>query len=1263
MFGTDAHRAHARGQIFKPMAQSAKPTAGEQGPVTFGHVRSALRQLGRVSKNARVGYLLDQVSSSLAVEFLPTQHLPKGWSAVPAEDLAKRFLAVAAPVSIILRTPWKNKSYNCVQAIGKDFASACRTLLELDGNTDQDFDFVKFWCNRKFQVAIGDVGLPTRREGGKVVKANQVLDTGHILLPCSPSLTAAGFAERDLFTGKVAQLLRVILLKTRRGDPKNLAIMTSFLMIKRGWSHLGIPSLVKTLVGHQADLTREPEPLTAELSGAIRDAVHGVLRGVQLDKDPLQKVKLPLKACASTCGVDGGANAAIACLLGPVLTANVIENSTIFAETRNFDDFTRRSTIQLITAREKENRELLKARGVRLNPDVLKQFDVTYGPEVNEGLPPAPRMNLVQIDSMENSAKREVFDKIETARQLLSDVIEPSLLINYVTCIAEDCKFRIITAGNALVNASLATLHGHLQKCWAATPYYTGPGWEQRVLEWAPVFSIKGELFIWHSVDYKSATDNLNRWSTHAASEAVLEFLSEYLPEDFKTFLGGATIVYPKDKSIEKYFKWTKNAAGQNVPPLLKESILQTNGQLMGHVLSFPLLCMINLATLQLANKRAVAEGLMSQEDSDKVMSRVLINGDDLLFAAPAWFVAYWEKVATSLGLTTTVGKSFSSPTFAMVNNVFYSMVSDPLQWKTGKRNQIVGYLNQAIIYGKNRGVQLEELSPDDLEATSPPSNYLGRTFREMAERLPVGLASEYLDGFLRASPWPDRFGSRIVVPHPRIAASAGGLGLLKDQVPERWNDPKSVGDVHRALAGASITGRASSLYVKDAAPRDTSVRSEILRKLPKPWPVIDGLPSDSPLHKSFLTTQRLESDGLLIHCDCGGVGPFDPETGECPEGGTRCDTKLSSLRHDLSLRVTKGSAGEKTFKSWKQACVGTARPTKHVATICHLKKESVAKMLEIVPLTAEDCLSIGVTYLYPVLPRRMPNAHVSFIGSGVSLKQVSREFFPGTTRFEAYAQSFLFPNAFALPIQLRKIGVHKTHRHKLMQSSLWELGSYGRGPDEGLDGEGPAFDRRCAAPDPEHVKLWNDIHFPLKCHRKYVLGKTGLSLEPGRKEVPKDVTVASRMAAEQSLDEYTKWCLSRPVSTATPLGLPNLGLPVQPPYRPVLEFGDLGPCDIVSENDILPGGRPPPQRPNEPFLLARKVTPRRRISERRLEKAQIERFGPLDERWMDLNFDVLNLQESAYIGHIGSNGPAVPGTSRAFRMGSASFVTAIPEH
>jgi len=1239
------------------MALSAKPTAGEKGPATIGRLRSALRTLGRVSKNACIGFLLDQVSSSLIAEFLPTQPLPRMWSQVSADDLAKRFLALAAPVSLLLRTPWKNKSYKCVQAIGKDFANACRTLLELDGNIDQDSDYVKFWINRKFQVAVGDVGLPTRREGGKVVKVNQVLDTEHTLLPCSPPLTAAGFADRDLFTGKIAQLLRVVLLKTRRGDPKTLSIMTSFLMLKKGWSSFGIPSLVKSLVGHQASLTRRPEPLPGLLSDAIRETVIGVLRGVDLKMEPFQKVKLPLKACVSTCGVDGGANAAVACLLGPILSANVIENSSMFAESGDYDEFTRRSTTQVVAERERRNRRLLKARNVRMTPDALDQFDITYRPTVSEELPRAPRLNLVQIDAIENSAKREVFGKVETVRQLLADVIEPSLLINHVTCIPEACKYRIITAGNAIVNASLATLHGHLQKCWAATPYYTGPNWELRVLEWGPVFGLDGELFVWNSVDYKSATDDLTSWSTLAASEAVLEHLTEFLPEGFKTFLGGATIVYPKDKATEYAFKWTKDSTGQNVPPLLQESIQQTNGQLMGHILSFPLLCMINLTTLKLAVRQAVVEGLMSQEDADKVMSRVLINGDDLLFASPPWFVAYWEKVAKSLGLTTTVGKSFSSSSFAMVNNVFYSMVSDPLKWKTGKRNQIVGYLNQAILYGKNRGLQLEELSPDDLEATSPPSNYLGRTFREMAERLELGLASEYLDGFLRASPWPDRLGSRVVVPHPCIAVSAGGLGLTKDQVPERWTRAKSVNDVHRALAGASITGRSSSLYAKDKVPRDTSARGEILRNLPKPWPVIDGLPDGSPLHKSFLTTQRLSSDELLIHCTCAGVGPFDPETGECPMGGTRCDTKLANLRNDINLRAPKGSAGEKTFKSWKQACVGTAKLGAETVLIRRLEKESVRKMLEIVPLTADDCLALSVTHLYPSLPRRMPNARVSYIGSGVSLSQVTSEIFPGTTRFEAYAQSLLVPNAIALPIKMRKLGVHKKYRHKIMQSALWELGTYGCVPDEGMDSGSQRKGQ-----SPEDRALHADIRFPTSCHETYVRGKTGWGLTRGAKDVQTGVTAASKMKAEQSLDDYVKWCISGPVLTATPLCLANLGLPVQPPVRPTLTFGSLDEVEIVSADDILPGGQPPNQRPNEPFLLTRKVTPRRRISGRRLEKALIERFGPLDERGAD-EINAPDLRESTYIGHIGSNGPAVPGTSRAFRMGPASFVTAIPEH
>lgn len=1236
------------------MAPSAKPAREEKGPASIGSVRSALRKLGRSVKHAPTGFLLDQISSSLIEGFLPTQRLPEGWSTVSAEDLSKRFLALAAPVSLLLRKPWAAKDYKCVQAIGKDYAMACRTLLELDGNSDQECDFVKFWINRRFQEAVGDVGLPTRREGGKVVKVNQTLDTGHILLPCPPSLIAAGFADRNLFVGKVAQLLRVVRLKTRRGDFNSLSIMNSFLMLKRGWSPLGIPSLVKNLVGHQTDLTREPEPLTEELAGAIRQSVFSVLKLVDLDKTALQKLNLPQRAVTSTCGVDGGANAALATLLGPVLTANALESSH-FNDSKVWDEFSRRSTTRVNEIREQLNRDLLKERDIRVTPDVLRQYDLKYKPSVSPSLPTGARLNMVQLDSMENSAKREIFDKIETVRQLYNDVIDAPLLRNSVVVIPEDCKFRIITVGNAIVNASLATLHGHLQKCWAATPYYTGPNWEQRVLEWAPIFSVDGQLFIWHSVDYKSATDNLNRWSTHAASEAVLEKLAEFLPEDFQTFLGGATIDYPMSKDIKKAFEWTKDVYGQDVPPKLKPSINQTNGQLMGHTLSFPLLCMINLATLQLALKRVVRDGLMSQLDADKVMSRVLINGDDLLFAAPAWFVAYWEVVAKELGLTTTVGKSFSSPSFAMVNNVFYSMVSDPLQWEKGKRNRIVGYLNQAIIYGPVRGVPLEELTEADLDAVSTPNNYLGRTFQDMAETLPPGLASEYLDGFLRGSPWGFRYGSRIVAPHPFVSRRLGGLGLKGDHAPERWRDPKSVSDAQRAIAGACVTGRLSSLFsAKDEVLKShNQARAEIKRRLPKPWPVISGLSDDSDLHAAFLTTQRLENDDLLVHCDCKGLGPFDPGNDLCPFGGHRCDAKLATIKHDIALRNPHGSEEEKTYKRWKQACIGPPVP-KDAVKVRHLQKRSVLKMLETVPLTASECLAGDVDFLYPTLPSRMPNAPLSFVGSGTSLSQVTREIFPGEKRFSAYAQSLLFPNAFALPLEMRKPGVEKRHRHKVMQEALVQLGTWGCPPDEGLDNGARRSDTD------EDKEMWSEIMYPVMYHSQYVLGTTGQVLNPGKGDLEnvKPVTAETLADAEINLQKYIEWCVSRPIPSAAPLGLANLALPVLPPYHPTLQFGSLEPVDI--DLDILPGGQPALQRPHEPFLLTRQVTKRRPISDRRLESAQTERFGPEEDRGM--NTKVLihqDLSDSPYIGRIGSFEPAVS-TCSAWRMGLASFTGGI---
>jgi hypothetical protein len=91
----------------------------------------------------------------------------------------------------------------------------------------------------------------------------------------------------------------------------------------------------------------------------------------------------------------------------------------------------------------------------------------------------------------------------------------------------------------------------------------------------------------------------------------------------------------------------------------------QTNGQMMGNYLSFPLLCLTNLMTIH------VAFGTMNAETMVKG-GKVKINGDDIVFRCLAREVEVWKRAVAACGLTLSEGKTLVHKRFFSLNSTFF---------------------------------------------------------------------------------------------------------------------------------------------------------------------------------------------------------------------------------------------------------------------------------------------------------------------------------------------------------------------------------------------------------------------------------------------------------------------------------------------------------------------------------------------------------------------------------------------------------------
>jgi len=149
------------------------------------------------------------------------------------------------------------------------------------------------------------------------------------------------------------------------------------------------------------------------------------------------------------------------------------------------------------------------------------------------------------------------------------------------------------------------------------------------------------------------------------------------------------------------------------------EGFLQKRGQLMGSVLSFPVLCILNFVTWALTQKNVIA--LIKQAKREKFDREnrlallnsfpVLINGDDILFESTTLDYYRWCEVLKHVGFSKSVGKNLVSKSFVTINSQFYwvrgnGKVTKPTQGVLPKvlpRAKFFDFPNIGLIRGQSK--------------------------------------------------------------------------------------------------------------------------------------------------------------------------------------------------------------------------------------------------------------------------------------------------------------------------------------------------------------------------------------------------------------------------------------------------------------------------------------------------------------------------------------------------------------------------------
>lgn len=140
---------------------------------------------------------------------------------------------------------------------------------------------------------------------------------------------------------------------------------------------------------------------------------------------------------------------------------------------------------------------------------------------------------------------------------------------------------------------------------------------------------------VWISGDYTAATDSVPLSASKALMEGILENIDH---EPTKRWvmkeLSPHQLIYPEFTGLKP--------------------VIQRSGQLMGSLLSFPLLCLLNDCTAQALNLDP---------------SCYLINGDDILMRCSEDLYPIWKDEVKKFGLKLSIGKNYIHKDYGTVNS------------------------------------------------------------------------------------------------------------------------------------------------------------------------------------------------------------------------------------------------------------------------------------------------------------------------------------------------------------------------------------------------------------------------------------------------------------------------------------------------------------------------------------------------------------------------------------------------------------------
>lgn len=346
--------------------------------------------------------------------------------------------------------------------------------------------------------------------------------------------------------------------------------------------------------------------------------------------------------------------------------------------------------------------------GERPSPDwdFWENDDALVGDSV-EILPEEKEQNISSISDGDlwNLLSRDLIEKYSGDEPAKAGVV----------ALREPFKVRIITKSDSMVNYYGIPLQKKLISFFREDPVFQLMGRPLTLDIINKAYTCVPPSHLLVSGDYSAATDNIYMNVSHAVLSKILSKLNIsqesrvvllktmmgqnlYYRNTFDQFMDDPT--YPSEiknilrdiKNKNKKNKYTKEDYNRKLDQLFelwqipKGFHLQKRGQLMGSILSFQVLCLVNFSMFAISVSEFEGIPLESVTTSYCDMKYGLrINGDDISFHASQDFISHWSRVFPRSGLTESVGKNFVSPNKITINSRMYSGIRDKdnkFEWK-----------------------------------------------------------------------------------------------------------------------------------------------------------------------------------------------------------------------------------------------------------------------------------------------------------------------------------------------------------------------------------------------------------------------------------------------------------------------------------------------------------------------------------------------------------------------------------------------------